>query len=430
MRAHKRIAKLALAALLLAGTAGCTAGRETEEEREQNVSAHPTSYTQKDVDPALARSMNAFALNFYGMLDREPGEESTGPNRMVSPAGIAIALSMLKAGARGDSDRELDKVLKLNGLSGEALDSAQLVMREMLRGYDPSIRMDIANSIWSREGFALKPDYVNTLQKDYGARAEALDFDSARAAETMNAWAAENTAGKIEQVIAAPIDPDAVLFLMNAMYFKGSWTQPFEAEQTQDLPFTTAAGEETTVPTMAQQGEYDYLDAEGFQAIRLPYGESGNFGMVLALPDEDSSLDAFKRKYLPRFGKWSKQLDDAQGRVELPKFKLEDSLKLNDALIALGMPSVFDASKAELEGIGEARAGRLYVSKVGHDTFIEVNEEGTEAVAVTSITVEDGAAPGGRPFELRLNRPFFFAITDKTTDLIVFMGEVGSPAEK
>ncbi|MDO3409485.1 serpin family protein [Saccharibacillus sp. CPCC 101409] len=424
---RRKVGSLALAALLLGGmAAGCSIGKE----QAKQGSDYTTAYTAEDVDPSLAEGMNEFALNFYAMLEKQPGEDSPGPNRMVSPAGIAIALSMLKAGAEGQTDRELEQVLNLSGMNAEQLGAAQQVMRELLRGADPSIRMEIANSFWSRQGFQLKPDYVKSLEQYYEAQARALDFDSDKAAPTINAWISDNTAGKIRDVIKPPIDGDTVLFLINAMYFKGSWTEPFKAEQTGDLPFTTAEGEEIQVPTMKQRDKYDYLDADGFRAIRLPYGESKNFGMILALPDEGRTLEQFKRQDLPAFDTWSAELSRQEGSVELPKFKLEDSLSLNDALIALGMPSAFDPSKAELGGIADTGDRRLYVSKASHDTFIEVNEEGTEAAAVTVIEGATSSAPvENKPFNLKLNRPFFFAITDRTTGLIVFMGEVGNPSE-
>ncbi|WP_281358060.1 serpin family protein [Saccharibacillus qingshengii] len=374
--------------------------------------------------------MNAFALDFYAMLEKHPGEDEVGPNRMVSPAGLSIALSMLKAGAEGKTEQQMDKALRLNGMSAEVLAEGQKVLRDLLRGSDPSVQMAIANSLWSREGFALNPEYVSQMENNYAAQIQALDFSSPKSVDIMNQWASDNTAGKIPKVLEPPLSGDLVLLLMNAMYFKGDWTEPFEKSQTEDLPFRTAGGKSVDVPTMRQSGKYAYLDGEGFQAVRLPYGESENFGMVLALPDEDRSLSEFKRQELPKFEQWSQDLSQNEGSIELPRFKLKDKLRLNNVLSELGMPAAFDPNQAEFGGLAASGAGpgELYVSFVTQDSFVEVNEEGTEAAAVTVIGAETTSAPPPSvPFDLKLNRPFFFAITDKTTGLIVFMGEVGDP---
>ncbi|OWR28722.1 proteinase inhibitor I4 serpin [Saccharibacillus sp. O23] len=419
---------LILAAVLTV-TAGCSIGSDRQEEE----SRKKTSYTAEDADPKLAAAMNEFALNFYAQFKSDPGEETPGPNRMVSPAGLAVALSMLKGGAAGETAREMQQTLRLGGIDDGQLDQGQKILRELLTASDSSVRMEMANSIWSRSDFKLDNDYVGRMEKSYDAQIQALDFASPKAAETMNEWASDHTAGKITEVVQNPISPDAVLFLMNAMYFKGDWSEPFEKSLTEDKPFYPASGSKVQAPTMKQSGDYDYLDGDGFRAVRLPYGKSENFGMILALPDESSSLERFLDAQLPKFGQWSRELSDAPGAVELPKFKLGDSLQLENALASLGMPTVFDPLSADLSGLSPGvEPGDLFVSYVKQDTYIDVNEEGTEAAAVTSVAVEETmAAPPepDKPFELKLNRPFFFAITDKSTGLIVFMGEVGNPLE-
>ncbi|NGZ74119.1 serpin family protein [Saccharibacillus alkalitolerans] len=419
----KAIRYLALASLL-AVTAGCSAGAEG--------SRHSSAYAAEDADPKLAASMNDFALDFYAVLEQHPGEEEPGPNRMVSPAGLTMALSMLKGGAEGATAAEMEKALRLNGISGDALDEGQMILSDLLRGSDPSVRMEIANSLWSRKGFALNPDYAQRMKKRYGAEIRELDFSADKAVRTLNDWASARTHGKITKVAEGPISGDMLLLLMNAMYFKGDWSEPFEKSLTANLPFRTNDGQRIEVPTMRQSGSYAYLDGDGFEAIRLPYGESENFGMILALPDKGSSLREFLHDQLPKFGEWSGQLERRPGSVELPRFKLEDKLKLKEALIALGMPSAFDAQKEELGGLfapDGAPAENLHLSFVDQKTFIDVGEEGSEAAAVTALGVSGSSEPVSEPFELKLNRPFFFAITDRTTGLIVFMGEVGNPAE-
>ncbi|MEJ8304510.1 serpin family protein [Saccharibacillus sacchari] len=413
--------------LAVVAVTGCSNGTSKTE------SHYTSAYTAEDANPELAAATNRFALDLYAKLEEEPGEADPGPNRMISPAGIGIALSMLKGGAEGETERQMDAMLHLNGMSPEVLADSQMILRDLLRGSDPAVKMDIANSLWSSQGFEMDKDYVEQMEKSYGAQVQAIDFSSEQAADILNKWASDNTAGKIPKVIDPPLSPDLVLLLMNAMYFKGDWSEPFEKGQTEDLPFYPEIGGEVTVPTMRQSGEYAYLDGDGFEAVRLPYGETKNFGMILALPDENSSLDDFKQQQLPKFNEWSQNLSDNEGSIELPRFKLKDKFSLKATLSALGMTDAFDDEKAELGGLvaGGAKPGSIFISFVTHDTFIEVNEEGTEAAAVTVIGAETTSAPAPRePFDLKLNRPFFFAITDRTTGAIVFMGEVGNPAEE
>ncbi|MEJ8304509.1 serpin family protein [Saccharibacillus sacchari] len=424
MNVRKHAARMLALSAVFALTAGCAAIG--------SASNYTSTYTAEDHNPELSASMNDFALEFYTALDTHADAESIGPNRMVSPAGLAIALSMLKGGAEGKSAQELGKVLHMNGMTSEALDQAQKVASDLLRGSDPSVRMEIANSLWSQDGIALKRDYVKKMKSNYEARIQALDFTSQQSVKIINEWASDHTHGTIENVIDTPPGPDTVLLLTNAMYFKGEWSKPFEKSLTEERTFTTEDSQTLEVPTMLQSGRYEYVDSEGFQAIRLPYGESENFGMILALPDEGSSVKAFVESDLPNFETWSLAMEQQPGSIELPRFKLEDDLKLNQTLIALGMPSLFDSNRAELKGLLEgqdADARGPSLSKIKQNTFIDVNEKGTEAAAVTTAFAAGSAAPSNEPFELKLNRPFFFAITDRTTGLIVFMGEVGNPLE-
>lgn len=425
-KAGKAFKRLTLCSLLaVIAVTGCSNGTS-----EPN---YVSAYKAEDANPELAAAMNKFALDLYAEFETEPGEVDPGPNRMVSPAGIGIALSMLKDGAEGKTAQQMDDMLRLNGMPPEVLAESQMILSDLLRGSDPAVKMDIANSLWSRQDFEMNKDYVERMEKSYGAQVQAIDFTSDQAVSTINQWASDHTAGKIPEVVEAPLSPDLVLLLMNAMYFKGDWSEPFKKAQTEDLPFYPEGSEEVKVATMRQSGEYAYLDGEGFEAVRLPYGETENFGMILALPDEKSSLDEFKQKQLPNFNAWSQELSDNDGSIELPRFKLKDKLTLNATLSALGMTDAFSNKKAELGGLAAngAEPGDLFVSFVTHDTFIEVNEEGTEAAAVTVVGVEATSAPAPQePFDLKLNRPFFFAITDRTTGAIVFMGEVGNPAEE
>ncbi|MDO3409483.1 serpin family protein [Saccharibacillus sp. CPCC 101409] len=412
--------------LLLAGlgTALLLSACSTWEGGGQKVSA----YTTEDVNSKLTESMNDFAIRMYGKLELVEDKQGGASNHFVSPASIDIALSMLLSGAQGETAGQIKEMLAVGGMTDERLNEGQEIMIDLLEGSDPSVRMEIANALWLRKGFDIKQPFIDTLRSSYAAKTQALDFDSPKAARTMNKWVDDSTQGLIPQIVEGPIDPQTVMFLMNVMYFKGDWTEPFRPESTRDAAFHPADGNQVTVPTMTQGGFFDYLEQDGFRAVRLPYGEDRNFAMLLALPDEDSDLESFKRESLPEFSAWSGSLEPARGIVALPRFELKSLFELNALLRALGMEDAFAPDAAQFERIADVKP--LSVSLVRHAATIKVDEKGSEAAAVTAIAMRAGSAPPKeKPFELRFDRPFFFAITDRTTGLIVFMGEVGNPAE-
>ncbi|HRK22741.1 MAG TPA: serpin family protein, partial [Fimbriimonadaceae bacterium] len=237
----------------------------------------------------------------------------------------------------------------------------------------------------------------------------------------------EATQEKIKQIVDK-IPPEMVLYIVNAVYFKGGWQDPFDAKQTSDREFTPFDGKVKTVPMMHQTGEYEYQKTDKFAMARLPYG-TGRLGMFVMLPNQGVPVaDVVKQLNAKNWDAWTPKFKKLEGKIGLPKFKLEYSTSLNDALKALGMTEAFEAGKANFKGI--AADPPLFISNVGHKTFVEVNEEGTEAAAVTDVAVAATAAPIApkETFELIANRPFVYAIVDKQTGAILFLGVMGDPA--
>ncbi|MCQ4085929.1 serpin family protein [Saccharibacillus sp. JS10] len=388
-------------------------------------------YQVADLDPKLSVALNNFAVESYTQLDTELSDRAAESNRIFSPIGLAFTLSMLRNAAQGKTAEQLDEVLHTDAMTPEAWNQAQTVAQDLLRHSDSSVKLEIAHSLWSGSSTQLNTDYVQNMQKHYDAQIEALDLSVEKSVKIINQWASDHTNEKIPKVLQDPPGAEVVLLLMNAMYFNGQWSTPFEAELTQDSAFRTKDGQSIQVPMMKQAGTYEYGEEQGFQVVRLPYGESEKFGMTLILPDKDTSLKQFNQQHLINFEQWSQPLTERRGSIELPRFQIANRFTLNDMLIALGMPDTFSGEKAKFGGLLEssAQSGRVFVSLVKQDTFIEVNEQGTEAAAVTTVFVAGGAPPKDSPFEMKFNRPFFFAITDRTTGLIVFMGEVGNPLE-
>lgn len=373
-----------------------------------------------DVNARLVAANTRFGFKLFSQILEQNGEQT---NLMVSPTSVAIALTMTYNGASGTTQQAMADALELEGMSLEEINQANAALELALENADPEVQLAIANSLWSREGVSFNPDFLQRNRDFYSAEVASLDFTNPNAIATINNWVSRNTQEKIPEIIRE-INPNAVLFLINATYFKGNWTTPFNAELTSDRPFTLLDGSQKQHPTMTQSGRYAYLENDQFQAISLPYGESKRLSMYVFLPRESSDLNAFQQSLTAdNWETWMSQFGRQEGAISLPRFKLEYTTQLNDVLEALGMAVAFDADQADFSGMSD---GALSISQVQHKTFIEVNEEGTEAAAVTSVEIQTLSAPVA-PFQMSVDRPFFYAIRDNQTGTILFMGTVVEP---
>ncbi|MBI1926767.1 serpin family protein [Candidatus Poribacteria bacterium] len=296
-------------------------------------------------------------------------------------------------------------------------------LRNRLQTADPKAERVIANSLWARQGMEFKPDFLDRNRQFFGAEIASLNFSDPKATATINGWVEANTKGKIQKIVQQ-IDPMTVMFLINAVYFKGTWKIEFDKSKTRERGFHLPNGKEKPVPMMSQSGNYLYYRGEGFQTVSLPYGE-GQMSMYLFLPDLDSALDAFlSRLNAENFERWVSQLGKMKGEVLLPRFKLEYEASLNDALKALGMEVAFAPDRANFSGMRPIPPN-LFIQQVKHKTFVDVNEAGTEAAAVTSVQI--GITSVQEKFSFVVDRPFFFAIRENQTGTVLFMGMVTEP---
>jgi serpin B len=236
----------------------------------------------------------------------------------------------------------------------------------------------------------------------------------------------QQTRGKIQDLIEPPIDSDTVLFLLNAIYFQGDWSKPFDAKRTRDVPFHLQDGSSKEHPVMFQEGEFPYLDGDGFQAVGLPYGKNGRISMYIFLPDPGETLQSFYGKLShAQWDSWMASFEDTEGAVGVPRFKFAYEASLNEVLKKLGMEIAFDDRAADFSSMRPIPP-RLYIGEVKHKAFVEVNEKGTEAAAATSVEIKDESAPMDW-FSMTVDRPFFFSIIDNKTGSILFMGSVTDP---
>lgn len=388
--------------------------------------AEATPLTEREPDAEMNLDAQLVAANtrFGFKLFSELLAQNEDENLFISPTSVAIALSMTYNGAAGTTQTAMAEALELQGMSLETVNQSNQALLNTLTQADPAVQVAIANSLWARENIPFYPAFLERNQQFFNAEVTALDFSSPEAPDTINAWVEQQTAGKIPTIVD-DISPDAVLYLINAIYFKGDWTQPFDPAATQEQPFILLDGTQKLLPLMQQRGEFRYLETESFQAVSLPYGEADRWSMEIFLPRPEVSLAEFYADLTPEnWERWMAQLSRREGTIQLPKFKLEDSITLNDALVALGMGPAFDASQADFS---ELSSLATFIHQVKHKTFVEVNEEGTEAAAVTSIEMRLTSISPVRPFQMRVDRPFFAVIRDRQTGTILFMGSIVEP---
>jgi serine protease inhibitor len=372
--------------------------------------------------PSLSSAANQFGIDLFARLLEEEKEI------FLSPTSIALALAMTYNGARGETKEAMAEVLGVKGLELARMNDNNQALLYLLQSSDPSVKLHIANSLWMREGMQFDPGFVERCEAYYHAMIEELDFDSPEAAKTINKWVNDRTEGLIKGIIEPPIDPMTILFLINAIYFEGDWSKPFDEEYTQDDAFNISAGDAVTVPFMFRSGDFDYYEQEGFQAVRIPYGKNESMAMYVFLPAENSGLTQFMSTFTGKgWEEWREKFLQAKGDVYLPRFSMEYEKSLNQILKDLGMEIAFDRARADFfEMVTWEGEPRLFISEVKHKAFIEVNEKGTKAAAVTSVEMGVTSAPSFW-FNMKADRPFVFLIHDSETDAILFMGAVTDP---
>lgn len=413
-------------------TATSTPASPTHQVQNTNTAPAITPTSPKGADEAnmadeMVRDQLAAANTRFGIkLFNQIVQQDQAKNVFISPASIAIALAMTYNGASGDTQKAMAQTLELNGLSLADVNNAYAALRASLSNADPKVQLSIANSLWLRQGAVLNDEFLQRNQLYYRAQVQELNFADPSAAGTINSWVSQNTNGKIPKIVDQ-IPGDMMLYLINAIYFKGDWTRQFDKSKTSDQPFHLLDGSTTPVPLMTQSGSFTYFQNDNFQAVSLPYGD-GRLNMLVFLPAPDSSLQAFEQTLTEtNWAAWMSQFHKAEGTLKLPRFSMDYELNLNAPLKALGMSIAFDPKEADFSAM-HSGSDRFFISEVKHKTFLEVNEEGTEAAAATSVGMGTTAIrPNETKFNMVVDRPFFIAIRDNTTGSVLFMGAIVRP---
>ena len=393
------------------------------------VVASAATYAAAAASVDVAAADNAFGFRLLNAVQK------TVPsgNVVLSPVSAALNLSMVLNGSAGETRQQMLAVLSLEGLDVGAINAANAQLIKVIRTPAENITLSVAESLWADNRRAtLRPDYVKQMQAGYDAEMADLDFSNPTATTRINSWAAKQTHGRISKVIER-IEPADVALLLNAVYFKGQWAHKFDAAQTQQRDFTLADGGVKQVPRMTQSGRFDYFETPDMQAIRLPFGKA-DLVMEILLPAKASSLVALEKALTPEhWTRWRAQYAPRSGRIELPRFELKSNYRLNEPLQTLGMTRAFHPEAAQLADMfsaapGQARTAGFFISSVLQSTYWKVDEEGSEAAAVTTTGIRASLARPEQPFQLIIDRPFFCAIEDRRSGALLFVGAVYDPA--
>jgi serpin B len=369
-------------------------------------------------DERLVAAHNRFGFELFNQLQ----QKDQGKNIFYSPLSVALALSMAYNGAAGETREAMRRTLKTEGLSIDEVNEASAALINSLGSSDPKVELAIANSVWARREVKFREDFIERNRQFFGAEIASLDFGAPSALTTINNWVSRNTKSKIPSIIEQ-INPDDVMLLINAVYFKGEWANKFKKGLTKNEPFYPLSGPQKEVPMMSQSGDYQYYRGYKFQAVRLFYGAKGA-SLDIFLPDKDSSIDdLLKGLSFEKCLQWTGSFHQAPGDIKIPRFKMDYESSLNDPLKALGMGVAFVREKADFSRMRDQND--LYISEVKHKAVVEVNEEGTVAAAATSVGLAQVSAP--QRFTFIADHPFLMMIRDQRTDALLFIGVVVDP---
>lgn len=363
-----------------------------------------------------------------GLMQYAAAQEAENP--VLSPLSAYLCLAMLMPGANENTKAEFEKIL---GADWDYVSALAADIAAQLEKTGGSTKLDLANSIWTDDDKAvIEEEWLKTVKAYFGPDIYSADLPSDGALKAINKWVNDKTNGMIPKLHDENYDKDTIMVLLNALYMKAEWAHKFEGQDTYDREFTKADGSAVTVPFMNMFEAYEsYIKTDDAEGIMLPY-DDGRLAFIALKPDDGDA-----RKYAAGFtgAKLKEALAAAKAdtfvTVNMPKFDTEYSVYLTDALKAMGMTDAFDPFLADLTGAGRGVDGPLYISYVFQRVKVDVNEEGTEAAAVTEIaTAERCALPADEPIVLTFDKPFVYAIVDTETGVPLFMGVMENPEAK
>ena len=371
-------------------------------------------------EKSLVASTNAFGLKLFRQV---AAHEQPTNNIFISPLSVSFALGMTYNGASGETRQAMARALEYNGLSDQEINESYLGLITILTELDPGVVFDIANSIWYRLGKPVRPEFIDVVRTYFEAAVREMDWSLPGAADTINHWVDVNTHGKITKIFDGPISSDVAMILLNAIYFNGAWTRPFDTADTYTAKFHPIDGNPIDCEMMTNGDDTTqiaYFANDLFQAADLPYGDKA-FSMTILLPHEDHTVDDIINDLTPEnWAAWMAGFAKGEIILGLPKFKFEYDVGLDTMLKSMGMAIAWDPSANGFSNMFADSVG--WISQVKHKTFVQVDERGTEAAAVTAVIIVDYLPP-----MLIADRPFLFVIRERESGTILFMGKISQP---
>lgn len=375
----------------------------------------------------IGQSLVSSSSQFGFSLLKEINNSKKDENIFISPLSASMAFGMVLNGAKSDTYDEIKSVLGLNGLTQDEINANYKSVIETLSNVDGLVQFQSANSIWYRSGFSVEQSFLDVNKNFYNASVQSADFNDPNTVNIINDWVKQNTNSKIDKIIDG-ISNDMVMYLINAIYYKGTWKYQFDKTLTADFPFYVPGTDGVQRKMMLQETDLDYYSSSSYTTVDLPYGNN-SYKMRIILPNSNSDVETILQNMNPdEFIKITGNMNKQHCVLKMPLFKLSFDMKLNDVLKNIGMKKAFDQLQADFTNINKNRV--LFISEAKQKTFIDVNEEGTEAAAVTSIGIARNTAIGGTPGPIYLNvdSPFLFMIYESNSNTILFMGKIFNPS--
>ena len=371
----------------------------------------------------LINASNEFGFN----LLKNVNVDEIGDDLFISPISVSMALGMTYNGADGETKDAMRDALHLGDMTDDEINRSYKSLISLLLSLDPEVAMALANSIWHRDNVDFEKAFLDLASRYFDAEVRGLDFSASNATDIINSWIEDKTNGIIKETLIPPIPPLAVMYLINAIYFKGTWTIQFDKEKTRDWTFYTSSETQSTVKMMSLREEFPYYENDELQMVDLPYG-NGDFSMTIVLPKKEKNIDALISEMSSEsWNLLTSKLSPDTGDILLPRFKLEYKTELIKPLTAMGMGIAFSAGLADFSKMRSQND--IFISRVLHKSFVEVNEEGTEAAAVTVVEMSYTSVGPIQGFSMIVNRPFLFVIRENRSGTIMFMGKIVNPKE-
>ncbi|PIS38863.1 MAG: proteinase IV [Candidatus Nealsonbacteria bacterium CG08_land_8_20_14_0_20_43_11] len=421
---NKKIIFILAAIIVVAGGTTLYYFRNQEPTPEPTPVAEDKEATPAGINAAISAN-NQFALDLYFEL-----KESEG-NIFFSPYSISTALAMAYEGARGKTADEMQSVFRFP-TNGNLRKSAFAAIHNQLNKPDAKYKLSIANALWAQNDYKFLDEYLTTLQQYYAGKAANVDFKNSteEVRKTINKWVEDKTNNKIKDLFPqGSLDNMTRLVLTNAIYFKGTWVKQFEKSQTRDEDFRVSSVNTIKVPMMRRtdkNAKFNYMETDNLQILEMPY-EGEKLSMIVLLPKNDNLSSLENSLFLDKINDWKNKLWEQRVDVFMPKFTFDTKYFMNETLARMGMPTAFTRDSANFSGMDGTQ--NLFIQKVIHQAFVDVNEEGTEAAAATGVSMGITSVGPTQIPVFRADHPFIFVIQDRENGNILFLGRVANPSK-